>query len=90
MKKAIIRIVIGLVVLLIAAVVIAGFSLGGIVKRGVETIGPKFTKVDIKLDKVGLSLFSGSVKGLTGGKNNPVGEVASKLGKGVGDLLKSK
>jgi hypothetical protein len=73
MKKAIIRILIGLVVLLIAAVVIAGFSLDGIVKRGVETIGPKLTKVDIKLDKVGLSLFSGSgrVDGLVVG--NPEG-----------------
>jgi hypothetical protein len=73
MKKTIIRILIGLVVLSIAAVVIAGFSLGGIVKRGVETIGPKLTKVDIKLDKVGLSLFSGSgrVDGLVVG--NPEG-----------------
>jgi uncharacterized protein involved in outer membrane biogenesis len=62
MKKIWIRIVIGLVVLLIAAVLVAGFSLGGIVKRGIETIGPKLTKVDIKLDKVGLSLFSGSGK----------------------------
>ena len=73
MKKAVIRILIGLVVLLIAAVVIAGFSLDGIVKRGIETIGPKLTKVDIKLDKVGLSLFSGSgrVDGLVVG--NPEG-----------------
>jgi len=73
MKKMIVRILIGLVVLLIAAVVIAGFSLDGIVKRAVETVGPKLTKVDIKLDKVGLSLFSGSgrVDGLVVG--NPEG-----------------
>ena len=62
MKKILISIVIGLAVLLIAAVLIAGFSLDGIVKRGVETFGPKLTKVDIKLDKVALSLFSGSGK----------------------------
>jgi hypothetical protein len=73
MKKTIIGIVIGLVVLFIAAVVIAGFSLDGIVKRGIETIGPKLINVDIKLDKVGLSLFSGSgrVDGLVVG--NPAG-----------------
>jgi len=62
MKKLLVRIFIGLVVLLIAAVLIAGFSLDGIVKRGIETFGPKLTKVDIKLDKVALSLFSGSGK----------------------------
>ncbi len=62
MKKIIIRIGIGLVVLLIAALVVVSLSLGGIVKRGVETFGPKFTKVSVKLDKVGLSLLSGSGK----------------------------
>jgi hypothetical protein len=61
-KKIILRIVIGLVVLLIAAVLVVGLFLDGIVKRGVETVGPKLTKVDIKLHKVGLSLFSGSGK----------------------------
>jgi hypothetical protein len=75
MKKTIIAFVIGLVVLFIAAVVIAGFSLDGIVKRGIQTIGPKLTQVDLKLDKVRLSLFSGS------------GRLDGLI---VGDLLKSK
>jgi hypothetical protein len=62
MKKILIGIVIGLAVLFIAAVLVAGFELNGIVKRGVEIAGPKVAKVDIKLDSVGLSLFSGSGK----------------------------
>ncbi len=73
MKKIIVRIVIGLVVLFIAALLLVGLLLDGIVKRGVETIGPKLTKVDVTLHKVGLSLFSGSgkIEGLVVG--NPEG-----------------
>jgi len=73
MKKLILGIGIGLVVLLIVAVVVVGLSLDGIVKRGVETVGPKLTKVDVKLDKVSLSLLSGSgqISGLVVG--NPEG-----------------
>src|ERR1035438_6091226 len=73
MKKVIIRIGIALVIVLIVTVVIIGLSLDGIVKRGVETVGPRLTKVDIKLDKVSLSILSGSgqIGGLTVG--NPEG-----------------
>jgi hypothetical protein len=62
MKKVIIRIGIALVIILVVAVVVVGLSLDGIVKRGVETVGPKLTKVDIKLNKVSLSILSGSGK----------------------------
>jgi hypothetical protein len=73
MKKNLVRIAIGLVVLLVVAVVVVGLSLDGIVKRGVETFGPKFTKVDVKLEKVALSICSGSgsISGLVVG--NPEG-----------------
>ena len=59
MKKIILGITIAVVVLLIAGLVILGLSIDGIVKRGVETFGPKLTQTDVKLDKVSLSLLSG-------------------------------
>jgi uncharacterized protein involved in outer membrane biogenesis len=73
MKKILIRIVLLVVVLGVAAVVAIGLSLNGAIKKGVETFGPKFAKVDVKLDGVKLSIFSGSgsVKGLVIG--NPEG-----------------
>lgn len=73
MKKIILGILAGVVLLLIIGLVVAGLSLDGLVKRGVETVGPKFTKVDVKLDKVALSIFSGSgqISGLVLG--NPEG-----------------
>jgi uncharacterized protein involved in outer membrane biogenesis len=73
MKKWIIRLLIALVVAVVIAVVAVGLLLDGAIKRGVETFGPKFTKVDIKLNSVRLSLLSGSgsIKGLVVG--NPAG-----------------
>ena len=73
MKKWIVRIVVVLVVLAIVGVVVVGLSLGGAIKKGVETFGPQVAKVDVKLDEVNLSLLSGSggVKGLVIG--NPEG-----------------
>jgi hypothetical protein len=50
------------VVVLILGVLALGLFLDRIIKRGVETYGPKFTKVSVKLDSVGLSVFSGSGK----------------------------
>ena len=49
MKKFIIRLLIALVVLVVVVVVAIGLFLDSAIKRGVETFGPKFTKVDIKL-----------------------------------------
>lgn len=73
MKKLVIRILIGLVVLLVLGVLAVGFFMDSIVKRGIETVGPMLTKVDVKLDAVSLSLLSGSgkIKGLVVG--NPQG-----------------
>jgi uncharacterized protein involved in outer membrane biogenesis len=73
MKKLIIRLLIALVVIVILGVVAVGLFLDGAIKKGVETFGPRLTKVDIKLESVSLSLLSGAgtIKGLVVG--NPEG-----------------
>jgi hypothetical protein len=73
MKKILIRSFIALIILLILGVVAIGLFLDGAVKRGVETVGPMLTKVDVKVDSVNLSLLSGGgkIKGLFIG--NPAG-----------------
>jgi uncharacterized protein involved in outer membrane biogenesis len=48
-RKWILRAVAGLVLVVVIVLVVVAFSLGGIVKKGVETIGPKATKVEVKL-----------------------------------------
>lgn len=62
MKKILVRLFIVFVVLLILGVVAAHLFLDDAVKRGILTIGPKLTKVEMKLDSVSLSLLSGSGK----------------------------
>jgi len=73
MKKFFKRLLLVLVVLAIAGAVAAHFVLDAAIKRGVETIGPKLTQVEIKLDSVRLFLLSGSggLNGLVVG--NPEG-----------------
>ena len=73
MKKIMVRLFLVLVVLLVLAAIAVHFFLDDAIKRGVETIGPKLTKTDVKLDAVSLSLLSGSgkIKGLLVG--NPEG-----------------
>jgi len=73
MKKIIVRILIGLAVLAIIAALAVHFLLDGAIKTGVETVGPKLIKVDVKLASASLSIFSGAggVKGLVVG--NPEG-----------------
>lgn len=73
MKKVLVGIVIGLLVLVVVVALGIHFFLDGAVKRGVETIGPKMTKTEVKLDGVSISLLSGSgkIKGLLVG--NPEG-----------------
>jgi uncharacterized protein involved in outer membrane biogenesis len=73
MKKLLVRGLIVVVILIIVAVLAVGFFLDGAIKKGVETVGPKIVKVDIKLDSVSLSILSGSgsLKGLVVG--NPAG-----------------
>jgi len=73
MKKTLIRVGLVLVVLIVIALVAVSLSLDKIIKRGVETVGPQLTQVEVKLDGVSLSLLSGggSIKGLLVG--NPQG-----------------
>src|SRR3954465_686762 len=71
--KTLLKIVVGLVVLLILALIAGYMFLGTIVKSGVEKVGPKVTKTDVKLKGATLSVFSGSgeLKGFAVG--NPEG-----------------
>jgi uncharacterized protein involved in outer membrane biogenesis len=83
MKKILLRIGLVVVVLVVVAGLALTLFLDSVVKKGVETIGPKLTKVSVKLDGVSLSLLSGSgqVTGLEVG--NPAGykaPTAIKLG----------
>lgn len=65
-------VVVGLIILIIAAVVVTALSLDKIVKKGVETVGPQITKVSVSLDEVHIILLTGSasVKGLVIGNPN--------------------
>jgi len=58
--KTLLKIIVGLVLLLIVALVAGYFFLGTIVKAGVEKVGPRVTKTDVKLNSAALSVFSGS------------------------------
>lgn len=60
MKKIILRGILVLVFVLIAALAVGYFSLGSIVKKGVETVGPRLTQVDVRLDGVTLSPLTGN------------------------------
>ena len=59
MKKKLITVAVALVLLLVVAAVVIGLSLDKIVKHAVEKEGPAITKVDVRLDKVDLSLLNG-------------------------------
>jgi hypothetical protein len=69
MKKLVLRVLIAAVVLLLLALLAVGLFLDAAIKKGVETVGPMVTKVDVKLQSASLSLFSGSgqLKGLVVG-----------------------
>ncbi len=98
MKKIIIGVLGAVVILIIVVALSVHFFLDGAVKQGVQTIGPKLTKVEVKLDSVNLSLLSGSgkIKGLVLG--NPQGfKTPSAINVGTaslalkpGSLLSSK
>ncbi len=82
-------VLIGLVVILVAAVVIVALFLGQIIKTGVETVGSQVAGVDMSLEKAKVNLLTGNVKltGLVIG--NPEGfktPSAMELGKFVVDL----
>lgn len=73
MKKILIIAGISLFVVLLCGSIILGFYLGPIVKSAIETFGPQIVKVPIHVEKVDISLITGSasVKGLRVG--NPPG-----------------
>jgi Tfp pilus assembly major pilin PilA len=73
MKKILLWIGIVVAVLLVIAVVAVKLYLDGAIKSGVEMVGSKLTRVEVKLEKVHLSLLSGSgeINGLVVG--NPEG-----------------
>ena len=73
MKKLVIRLSIAFVILIILAALAVHLFLDSAIKRGVETMGPKLAKVEVKLKFVNLALLSGSgkIRGLTVG--NPEG-----------------
>jgi len=63
----------GLVLLVVIALMVVAVFLDGIVKKGVETVGPRLVQVPITLDSIHIGVLSGSatVKGLVLG--NPDG-----------------
>ncbi|HEY1174016.1 MAG TPA: hypothetical protein VGH19_21805 [Verrucomicrobiae bacterium] len=58
MKKPV-KIALALLVVLIVAVVAVALSINGIVKKGVETVGPRVTKTTVKLDGIAIMPLSG-------------------------------
>lgn len=60
MKKVALIVAVAGVVLLVAGVIVLTLSLDSLVKKGVETVGPKITLTDMKLDGASISLLSGS------------------------------
>src|SRR5580693_312377 len=62
MKKIILRIAIVIVVLVLVFLTVVFLKLNTIVKKGVETVGPALTKVEVRLDAADISPFSGSGK----------------------------
>jgi hypothetical protein len=71
--KRLVKIIIILAVLLVAAAIVLTLFLDKGIQRAVEVVGPRLTRVDVKLNDVDLSLLSGRVqlKGLYIG--NPEG-----------------
>jgi uncharacterized protein involved in outer membrane biogenesis len=73
MKKILLRIGIGLLVLIVVAVIVVGLFLGSIIKTGMNAVGPKITQTPFTVDSVSVSLLTGSagINGLVLG--NPEG-----------------
>ncbi|MEI6074601.1 MAG: hypothetical protein WCS94_03450 [Verrucomicrobiota bacterium] len=91
-KKIIIGALLGVLLLIVIGVLVAGLFLGNIVKVGMETVGPKVTQTSLKVDSVSVAIFSGSagVNGLVLG--NPEGfktAQAISVGKAMVSLVPS-
>lgn len=61
MKKVLIAVGV-IAVIGIAAIVLTLSNLGPLVKKAVNTVGPKVTKTDMSVDDVSISIFSGEAK----------------------------
>lgn len=72
----IIRIIIGIVAIVAIAVTVAVWQAGSLIKESAEAYGPEYLKVDVALEDVGLSIFSGEVgvKGFHLGQPEGFGE----------------
>lgn len=72
-KKILIGTGVGILVVIASVVIIVGFFLGDIVKKGMETVGPKITQTTLTVDSIHVSILTGSggVNGLVLG--NPEG-----------------
>jgi len=73
MKKKLLYLLLGFVGVVVVGLVVLVARLDALIKKGVETVGPKMTQVDVRLDSVKLSLLGGrgQIKGLQVG--NPPG-----------------
>lgn len=87
MKKFLVRSLIVLIVLVLLAVLATHLFLDTAIKKGVETVGPKITKTDVRVNSVTLSLLSGSgkIKGFVLG--NPQGfKTPAAMNVGIANL----
>lgn len=73
MKKWVLRIVVVAVVLAVIAALVVFINLNSIVKKGVETVGPQLTKVDVRLGAAKLSPMNGNGELSKLFVGNPVG-----------------
>lgn len=62
MKRIITTIVVIVVALFVVTLIVIGVNLGRIVKQAIEVYGPKMTQTSVSVDKVTLSLLTGSAK----------------------------
>lgn len=73
MKRIITTIVVIVVALIAVTLIVIGVNLGRIVKEAIEVYGPKMTQTTVSVDKVTLSLFTGSAKVTQLSVGNPQG-----------------
>jgi uncharacterized protein involved in outer membrane biogenesis len=72
-KRIITTIVVIVVALIVVTLIVVGVNLGRIVKDGIVTYGPKMTQTSVSVDKVTLSLLTGSAKITSLAVGNPSG-----------------
>ena len=73
MKRIITTIVVIVVAIIIVTLIVVGVNLGRIVKSAIEFYGPKMTQTPVSVDKVTLSLLTGSAKVTQLNVGNPEG-----------------